>query len=57
MFVGGPDLDGGDKVVMGRLLLSYRFLEILVGWDKALMEGDKVVMGIPKSPTGDNPVG
>ena len=29
-----------------RLLFSYCFLEILCG-DKALMEGDKVVMGDP----------
>ena len=50
IFVGGQDLDGGDKVVMGRLLFSYCFLEIFVGQDKALMEGDKVVMGDPQVP-------
>ena len=50
IFVGGQDLDGGDKVVMRRLLFSYCFLEIFVGQVKALMEGDKVVMGFPQSP-------
>ena len=46
--MGHKDRDGGAKVVMGRLLFSYCFLEIFVGQDKALMEGDKVVMGIPQ---------
>ena len=57
-FCGGEVLDGGDKVVMGRLLFSYCFLEIFVGWDKALMEGDKVVTGgSPSTPSRENPVG
>ena len=56
--MGGQDLDGGDKVAMGRLLFSYCFLEIFVGRDKAWMEGDKVVMGDPQvPPTRESPVG
>ena len=31
--MGRQDLDGGDNVVMGRLLFSYCFLEIFVGQD------------------------
>ena len=36
--------------MMGRLLFSYCFLESFVEWDKALIEGDKVVMGDPQVP-------
>ena len=36
--------------MMGRQLFSYCFLEIFVGRDKTLMEGDKVVMEDPQSP-------
>ena len=50
-FCGGEVLDGGDKVVMGRLLFSYCFLEIFVGWEKALMEGDSRDGGSPSTPT------
>ena len=49
-FCGGEVLDGGDKVMMGRLLFFYCFLEIFVGWGKALTEGDKVVTGDPTVP-------
>ena len=33
----------------GEAIVFCCFLDIFVGWDEALMEGDKVVMGIPKS--------
>ena len=58
IFIRGQDLHVGDKAVMGRLLFSYCFLESFVGWDKTLMEGDKVVMGDPPGPpTKENPAG
>ena len=51
IFVGGQDLDGGDKVVIGMLLFFYCFLKIFVGRDKALMEGKKLCWEmIPQSP-------
>ena len=36
--------------MMGRLLFSCCFLDIFVGRDEALMEGDKVVMGNTQVP-------
>ena len=36
--------------MMGRLLFSCCFLDIFVGRDEALMEGDKVVMGDTQVP-------
>ena len=41
-FCRGKDFDGGSKVVMRRLLFSYCFLGIFLGWVKALMEGTKL---------------
>ena len=35
---------------MGRLLFSCCFLDIFVGRDEALMEGDKVMMGDTQVP-------
>ena len=36
--------------MMGRLLFSCCFLDIFVGRDEALMEGDKVMMGDTQVP-------